>query len=162
MDFCKPFLHDMLYKKGSKLKISESVAYDWRCSICLSLNKIKEAQEMPKTPQDKMKEIITVDKEGLENTVFLLKPGVYPVYEYENGVKTENIKGYRFGVYGVEGPYAGVDLILRKKKSINISDLSTKVQIKVDKAETKVYANKSGIQYSLWVSDISVVKTSGE
>lgn len=27
MDFCKPFLHDMLYKKWSKLK-SESVAYD--------------------------------------------------------------------------------------------------------------------------------------
>lgn len=117
---------------------------------------------MPKTPQDKMKEIVTVDKEGLENTVFLLKPGVYPVYEYENGVKTEIIKGHRFGVYGIEGPYAGVDLILRKKNPINISDLSTKVQVKIDKAETKVYANKSGIQYSLWINDISIVKTSGE
>lgn len=117
---------------------------------------------MPKTPQDKMKEIVTVDKEGLENTVFLLKPGLYPVYEYENGVKTNNVKGHRFGVYGVEGPYSGVDLILRKKKAFNISDARTYVKIQIDKDETKVYANKSGIQYSLWVNDITIVKLSGE
>lgn len=108
------------------------------------------------------KKIVRIDNEGLEETIFLLKPDVTPVYEYENGVKTEKIKGYKVGVLGVKGPYAGMDLILRKKTSIKVSDSLTTVQIKVDMDATKIYANNYGIQFSLWINDISRVSLKGE
>lgn len=115
---------------------------------------------MPEVKQ--LKDLVVVDQDSLEKTIFILKPNVSPVYEYENGVKTEKIKGYKVGVLGLEGPCTGMDLILRKKTSIKVGDSLTTVQFKVDMDETKVYANKSGIQFSLWVSDISRVRIQGE
>jgi len=128
--------------------------------FCLSLNKIKEAERMPETKQ--IKDLVVVDRDSLEKTIFILKPNVSPIYEYENGVKTEKIKGYKVGVLGIDGPCTGMDLILRKKTSIKVSDSLTTVQFKVNMDETKVYANNSGMQISLWVSDISKVRLSGE
>lgn len=115
---------------------------------------------MPETKQ--IKDLVVVDRDSLEKTIFILKPNVSPIYEYENGVKTEKIKGYKVGVLGLNGPCAGMDLILRKKTSIKVSDSLTTVQFKVDMDETKVYANSSGMQISLWISDISRVRIQGE
>ena len=115
---------------------------------------------MPETKQ--LKDLVVVDRDSLENTIFILKPNVSPIFVYENGVKTKEIKGYKVGVLGIDGPCTGVDLILRKKTSIKVSDSLTTVKIKVNMDETKVYANSSGIQFSLWVSDISKVSLKGE
>lgn len=119
---------------------------------------------MSKEFNTKKRNIVRVDNEGLEETVFIIKPDVTPIYEYENGVKTEKIKGNKVGVFGVEGPYAGMDLILRTKKTIKVGDSLTTVKIKVDMDETSVYTinGKPGIQYSLWVNDIYTANLKGE
>jgi len=89
---------------------------------------------------------IKVDKQGLEDTFCLVKSVEFsPIYEYVNGEKTQNIKGYKVPVLAVEGVYVGEDLELR-------------VPFNVDMEETKVYSNKFGLQVSLWVSDIEEVK----
>lgn len=112
---------------------------------------------------NKKRNIVRIDNEGLEQTIFILKPDVSPIYEYENGVKTEKIKGYKVGVLGIEGPYAGMDLILRIRKTIKTDDSFTTVKFKVDMDETSVYTinGKPGIQFSLWVSDITRVNLKG-
>lgn len=57
---------------------------------------------------------IKVDKQGLEDTFCLVKSVEFsPIYEYVNGEKTANIKGYKVPVLAVEGAYVGEDLELR-------------------------------------------------
>ena len=119
--------------------------------------------QMSKEFNTKKRNIVRIDNEGLEQTTFILKPDVSPIYEYENGVKTEKIKGNKVGVLGIDGPYAGMDLILRTRKAIKVDDSFITVQIKVDMDETSVYTinGKPGIQFSLWVSDITRVNLKG-
>ena len=56
-----------------------------------------------------------------------------------------------------------MDLILRTRKAIKVDDSFITVQIKVDMDETSVYTinGKPGIQFSLWVSDITRVNLKG-
>lgn len=100
---------------------------------------------------------IKVDKQGLEDTFCLVKTVEFsPIFEYVNGEKTGNIKGYKVPVLAVEGVYVGEDLELRVPYKPKLS-LMQKIAFNVDMEETKVYSNKFGLQVSLWVSDIEEV-----
>mgnify|MGYP001789857362 CR=1 FL=1 len=97
---------------------------------------------------------IKVDKQGLEDTFCLVKTVEFsPIYEYVNGEKTSNIKGYKVPVLAVEGVYVGEDLELRVPFKLNLSWLR-KIAFNVVMEETNVYSIKFGLQVLIWVFDI--------
>ena len=111
------------------------------------------------------KDLVVIDREGLENTVFKLLPDGFgsAIYEFENNERTDRIIGYNYNVNGVEGPYEDVNLTIKVKKKLVKLEPRDFVQFKVDMDETKIFSFKNSfeIKTSIWISEIEKMVKNG-
>lgn len=111
------------------------------------------------------KDLIVIDREGLESTVFKLLPDGFgsPIYEFENNERTDRIIGYNYNVNGVEGPYEDVNLTIKFKKKLVKFEPRDFIQFKVDMNETKIFSFKNSfeIKTSIWISEIEKMVKNG-
>ena len=111
------------------------------------------------------KDLVVIDHEGLESTVFKLLPDGFgsAIYEFENNERTDRIIGYNYNVNGVEGPYEDVNLTIKVKKKLVKLEPRDFVQFKVDMDETKIFSFKNSfeIKTSIWISEIEQMVKGG-
>lgn len=111
------------------------------------------------------KDLVVIDREGLENTVFKLLPDGFgsAIYEFENNERTDRIIGYNYNVNGVEGPYEDVNLTIKVKKKLVKLEPRDFIQFKVDMDETKIFSFKNSfeIKTSIWISEIEKMVKNG-
>lgn len=111
------------------------------------------------------KDLVVIDREGLESTVFKLLPDGFgsAIYEFENNERTDRIIGYNYNVNGVEGPYEDVNLTIKVKKKLVKLEPRDFVQFKVDMDETKIFSFKNSfeIKTSIWISEIEQMVKNG-
>lgn len=111
------------------------------------------------------KDLVVIDREGLESTVFKLLPDGFgsAIYEFENNERTDRVIGYNYNVNGVEGPYEDVNLTIKVKKKLVKLEPRDFVQFKVDMDETKIFSFKNSfeIKTSIWISEIEQMVKGG-
>lgn len=111
------------------------------------------------------KDLVVIDREGLESTVFKLLPDGFgsAIYEFENNERTDRIIGYNYNVNGVEGPYEDVNLTIKVKKKLVKLEPRDFIQFKVDIDETKIFSFKNSfeIKTSIWISEIEKMVKNG-
>lgn len=111
------------------------------------------------------KDLVVIDREGLESTVFKLLPDGFgsAIYEFENNERTDRIIGYNYNVNGVEGPYEDVNLTIKFSKKLVKFEPRDFVQFKVDMDETKIFSFKNSfeIKTSIWISEIEKMVKGG-
>ena len=111
------------------------------------------------------KDLVVIDREGLESTVFKLLPDGFgsAIYEFENNERTDRIIGYNYNVNGVEGPYEDVNLTIKVKKKLVKLEPRDFVRFKVDMDETKIFSFKNSfeIKTSIWISEIEKMVKNG-
>lgn len=111
------------------------------------------------------KDLVVIDREGLESTVFKLLPDGFgsAIYEFENNERTDRIIGYNYNVNGVEGPYEDVNLTIKVKKKLVKLEPRDFIQFKVDMNETKIFSFKNSfeIKTSIWISEIEKMVKNG-
>lgn len=111
------------------------------------------------------KDLVVIDREGLESTVFKLLPDGFgsAIYEFENNERTDRIIGYNYNVNGVEGPYEDVNLTIKVKKKLVKLEPRDFIQFKVDMDETKIFSFKNSfeIKTSIWISEIEKMVKNG-
>lgn len=104
------------------------------------------------------KDLVVIDREGLESTVFKLLPDGFgsPIYEFENNERTDRVIGYNYNVNGIEGPYEDVNLTIKVKKELVKLEPRDFVRLKVDMDETKIFSFKNSfeIKTSIWISEV--------
>lgn len=104
------------------------------------------------------KDLVVIDREGLENTVFKLLPDGFgsAIYEFENNERTDRIIGYNYNVNGVAGPYEDVNLTIKFSKKLVKFEPRDFIRFKVDMDETKIFSFKNSfeIKTSIWISEI--------
>lgn len=111
------------------------------------------------------KDLVVIDREGLENTVFKLLPDGFgsAIYEFENNERTDRIIGYNYNVNGVQGPYEDVNLTIKFSKKLVKLEPRDFIQFKVDMDETKIFSFKNSfeIKTSIWISEIEKMVKNG-
>lgn len=111
------------------------------------------------------KDLVVIDREGLESTVFKLLPDGFgsAIYEFENNERTDRIIGYNYNVNGVEGPYEDVNLTIKFSKKLVKLEPRDFIQFKVDMNETKIFSFKNSfeIKTSIWISEIEKMVKNG-
>ncbi len=111
------------------------------------------------------KDLVVIDREGLESTVFKLLPDGFgsAIYEFENNERTDRIIGYNYNVNGVEGPYEDVNLTIKVKKKLVKLEPRDFIQFKVDMDETKIFSFKNSfeIKTSIWISEVEQMVKGG-
>ncbi|MFR0821719.1 MAG: hypothetical protein ACLSID_12275 [Lactococcus lactis] len=111
------------------------------------------------------KDLVVIDREGLESTVFKLLPDGFgsAIYEFENNERTDRIIGYNYNVNGVEGPYEDVNLTIKFSKKLVKLEPRDFIQFKVDMDETKIFSFKNSfeIKTSIWISEIEKMVKNG-
>lgn len=111
------------------------------------------------------KDLVVIDREGLESTVFKLLPDGFgsAIYEFENNERTDRIIGYNYNVNGVEGPYEDVNLTIKCSKKLVKFEPRDFIRFKVDIDETKIFSFKNSfeIKTSIWISEIEQMVKGG-
>lgn len=111
------------------------------------------------------KDLVVIDREGLESTVFKLLPDGFgsAIYEFENNERTDRIIGYNYNVNGVQGPYEDVNLTIKFSKKLVKLEPRDFIQFKVDMDETKIFSFKNSfeIKTSIWISEIEKMVKNG-
>ena len=111
------------------------------------------------------KDLVVIDREGLENTVFKLLPDGFgsAIYEFENNERTDRIIGYNYNVNGAQGPYEDVNLTIKFSKKLVKLEPRDFIQFKVDMDETKIFSFKNSfeIKTSIWISEIEKMVKNG-
>lgn len=111
------------------------------------------------------KDLVVIDREGLESTVFKLLPDGFgsAIYEFENNERTDRIIGYNYNVNGVEGPYEDVYLTIKFSKKLVKLEPRDFIQFKVDMDETKIFSFKNSfeIKTSIWISEVEQMVKGG-
>lgn len=111
------------------------------------------------------KDLVVIDREGLESTVFKLLPDGFgsAIYEFENNERTDRIIGYNYNVNGVEGPYEDVNLTIKFSKKLVKLEPRDFIQFKVDMNETKIFSFKNSfeIKTSIWISEVEQMVKGG-